>query len=39
LALAACWAGDTLVVIKLDRLARSLPESAAREDCLLVVTC
>ena len=27
LALAACRAGDTLVVTKLDRLARSLPEA------------
>ena len=27
LALAACWAGDTLVVTKLDRLARSLPDA------------
>lgn len=28
-ALAACWAGDTLVVTKLDRLARSLPDAIA----------
>jgi DNA invertase Pin-like site-specific DNA recombinase len=28
-ALAACWAGDTLVVTKLDRLARSLPDALA----------
>jgi len=27
-ALAACRAGDTLVVTKLDRLARSLPETS-----------
>ncbi len=27
LALAACRAGDTLVVTKLDRLARSLPDA------------
>jgi Resolvase, N terminal domain len=27
LALAACWAGDTLIVTKLDRLARSLPDA------------
>jgi DNA invertase Pin-like site-specific DNA recombinase len=27
LALAACWAGDTLVVTKLGRLARSLPDA------------
>jgi DNA invertase Pin-like site-specific DNA recombinase len=27
LALAACQAGDTLVVTKLDRLARSLPDA------------
>jgi len=28
-ALAACWEGDTLVVTKLDRLARSLPDATA----------
>ena len=28
-ALAACRAGDTLVVTKLDRLARSLPDARA----------
>jgi DNA invertase Pin-like site-specific DNA recombinase len=28
LALAACRAGDTLVVTKLDRLARSLPDAS-----------
>jgi DNA invertase Pin-like site-specific DNA recombinase len=27
LALAACWVGDTLVVTRLDRLARSLPDA------------
>jgi Resolvase, N terminal domain len=27
LAVAACWAGDTLIVTKLDRLARSLPDA------------
>ena len=26
-AMAACWPGDTLVVTKLDRLARSLPDA------------
>jgi DNA invertase Pin-like site-specific DNA recombinase len=31
-ALAACRAGDTLVVIKLDRLARSLPDARAIAD-------
>jgi DNA invertase Pin-like site-specific DNA recombinase len=30
LALAACRAGDTLVVTKLDRLARSLPDMSGR---------
>ena len=33
-ALAACRAGDTLVVTKLDRLARSLPEARASADKL-----
>jgi DNA invertase Pin-like site-specific DNA recombinase len=28
-ALAACWAGSTLVVAKLDRLARSVPDACA----------
>ena len=28
-ALAACWSGNTLVVTKLDRLARSLPDARA----------
>jgi len=31
-ALAACRAGDTLVVTKLDRLARSLPDARAIAD-------
>ncbi len=31
-ALAACQAGDTLVVTKLDRLARSLPDARAIAD-------
>jgi DNA invertase Pin-like site-specific DNA recombinase len=31
-ALAACRAGDTLVVTKLDRLARSLPDARAITD-------
>jgi DNA invertase Pin-like site-specific DNA recombinase len=30
--LAACRAGDTLVVTKLDRLARSLPDARAIAD-------
>ena len=33
-ALAACRAGDTLVVTKLDRLARSLPDARAIADAL-----
>jgi excisionase family DNA binding protein len=33
-ALAACRAGDTLVVTKLDRLARSLPDARAIADLL-----
>ena len=32
LALAACHSGDTLVVTKLDRLARSLPDARDRVD-------
>jgi hypothetical protein len=35
-ALAACRAGDTLVVTKLDRLARSLPDARAIADELTV---
>ena len=31
-AMAACWEGDTLVVSKLDRLARSLPDARAIAD-------
>jgi DNA invertase Pin-like site-specific DNA recombinase len=31
-ALAACRAGDTLVVTKLDRLARSVPDARAIAD-------
>jgi len=36
-ALAACREGDTLVVTKLDRLARSLPDARAIADELLCV--
>ncbi len=32
-ALAACRAGDTLIVTKLDRLARSLPDARSIADC------
>ncbi len=35
-ALAACREGDTLVVTKLDRLARSLPDARAIADALTV---
>jgi DNA invertase Pin-like site-specific DNA recombinase len=35
-ALAACREGDTLVVTKLDRLARSLPDARAIADELIV---
>jgi len=37
-ALAACRAGDTLVVTKLDRLARSLPDARAIADELTTRT-
>lgn len=37
-ALAACRAGDTLVVTKLDRLARSLPDARDIVDELTAVT-
>jgi DNA invertase Pin-like site-specific DNA recombinase len=37
-ALAACRAGDTLVVTKLDRLARSLPDARAIADELTLPT-